>query len=541
MKKKLAAILLCIGMVANMALPLVANDTEDFVVMQSETGVVNTSSWDGSIAESFNGGSGTKNDPYQIATASQFAYFIDSINTHTYENEYIELTNDIYINDETFTFDYDTGLIVINEGDTTFYCGSGIKGQDTVNGNIQFDTSASTLNSFYTYNDETLLYEETQNNKYPNAIYTLPYDSNTVFKGVLEGNDYIISGLYNSYLFSEMYGTISDLDFVECYSRTNESIITLNNYGTIENCSVSGINTYYDFGTIAYQNNNLIDNCASYVSMISSTCGGISKTNHGTISGSVNNGTFYYSSGGGIVANNKGEVLNSVNNGDFISCADSGGIAGSISAYSDDYITIISCTNNGDIKGTDNIAGICNKIYCQSSENKSTVIIDECINTGDIISDGDNIGGIIAYCEGDDDHASITVSKCQNHGNIFGLENVGGIIGHTYIENNHRDSASAIYIEYNYNTGEISGEQFIGGIVGYSYLWYWCYTFINDSYNIGEINSSSHAGGIVGYMDASFMNRIDIQNVYNIGRVVSTDENVGAISSRIYSAATTIL
>lgn len=38
MKKKLAAILLCVGMVANMALPLVANDTEDFVIMQSETG-----------------------------------------------------------------------------------------------------------------------------------------------------------------------------------------------------------------------------------------------------------------------------------------------------------------------------------------------------------------------------------------------------------------------------------------------------------------------------------------------------------------------
>ena len=36
--------------------------------------------WDGSIATSFEGGEGTPNDPYQIATAAQLAYFASLIN-----------------------------------------------------------------------------------------------------------------------------------------------------------------------------------------------------------------------------------------------------------------------------------------------------------------------------------------------------------------------------------------------------------------------------------------------------------------------------
>ena len=54
-------------------------------------------SWDGPIATSFSGGSGTKDDPYQIATAAELAYLASQVNNavETYKNKYIELTADI--------------------------------------------------------------------------------------------------------------------------------------------------------------------------------------------------------------------------------------------------------------------------------------------------------------------------------------------------------------------------------------------------------------------------------------------------------------
>lgn len=54
-------------------------------------------SWDGPIATSFSGGSGTKDDPYRIATAAELAYLASQVNNavETYKNKYIELTADI--------------------------------------------------------------------------------------------------------------------------------------------------------------------------------------------------------------------------------------------------------------------------------------------------------------------------------------------------------------------------------------------------------------------------------------------------------------
>lgn len=56
--------------------------------------------WDGSVAKTFDGGSGSEADPYRIATAEQLAYFASSVNSgKTYSNKYIVLTADIYLND----------------------------------------------------------------------------------------------------------------------------------------------------------------------------------------------------------------------------------------------------------------------------------------------------------------------------------------------------------------------------------------------------------------------------------------------------------
>lgn len=61
-----------------------------------------SAAWSGTAADGFAGGTGTADDPYQIATAEQLAYLAESVNSGTtYEKQYIQLTEDIVLNDTT--------------------------------------------------------------------------------------------------------------------------------------------------------------------------------------------------------------------------------------------------------------------------------------------------------------------------------------------------------------------------------------------------------------------------------------------------------
>ena len=55
-----------------------------------------TDVWNGTIASGFAVGTGTENDPYQINTAAELAYFAKSVNDGKwYDGEYIILKNNI--------------------------------------------------------------------------------------------------------------------------------------------------------------------------------------------------------------------------------------------------------------------------------------------------------------------------------------------------------------------------------------------------------------------------------------------------------------
>ena len=60
--------------------------------------------WDGTIASRFAAGTGTENDPYQISTAAQLAYFAKTVNSGKwYDGEYIILKNNINLNNQEWT------------------------------------------------------------------------------------------------------------------------------------------------------------------------------------------------------------------------------------------------------------------------------------------------------------------------------------------------------------------------------------------------------------------------------------------------------
>lgn len=67
--------------------------------------------WDGSVATSFAGGTGTQDDPYQIANASQLAYMTTFMmqgdrygDGNVTKGKYFVLTDDIIINDDTINY-----------------------------------------------------------------------------------------------------------------------------------------------------------------------------------------------------------------------------------------------------------------------------------------------------------------------------------------------------------------------------------------------------------------------------------------------------
>lgn len=63
-----------------------------------------TDVWDGTIASGFAGGTGEENDPYQINTAAELAYFAKTVNNRNwYDGKYIILKNNINLNDKEWT------------------------------------------------------------------------------------------------------------------------------------------------------------------------------------------------------------------------------------------------------------------------------------------------------------------------------------------------------------------------------------------------------------------------------------------------------
>mgnify|MGYP003290964961 CR=1 FL=1 len=88
MKKKLLSLLLTLCLV--MALVPMTAFAED---------AQNINVWDGSTAAAFAGGTGTAEDPYQIANGAELAYLANSVNSgETYEDKYFVLTANINLN-----------------------------------------------------------------------------------------------------------------------------------------------------------------------------------------------------------------------------------------------------------------------------------------------------------------------------------------------------------------------------------------------------------------------------------------------------------
>lgn len=238
-------------------------------------------------------------------------------------------------------------------------------------------------------------------------------DTPKAFKGIFEGNNYSIRGVYVDESQSEEGGA-------GVFAGSTCIIQNLK----VKNSYIKGKSVV---GGIASLCEGTFSNCKNINTNVVATeaaVGGIVGVSHGDLEKCENSGTI------------TGKIY-------YV-----GGIVGQLNSKS---MNIVECKNTGIITSKGSAAGgIIGDIH-----RKSPTII-KCINEGKVSSQI-NTGGIIGQC-----NATSTLSECENYGEIEGTGNarrVGGIIG--YIELKGKLTKCI-------NKGQISGKQDVGGIIGKS-------------------------------------------------------------------------
>ena len=169
---------------------------------------------------------------------------------------------------------------------------------------------------------------------------------------------------------------------------------------------------------------------------------------------------------GGIVGELiRGNITHCVNTGDITAEKQEkvGGVAGYVSTAN-----ITKSGNSGKIVCGGYSGGVAG-LYAVSSGAKTKTIVN-CYNTGDVVSTGTQVGGIVGQCN------SFT-----------------------------KEDNTMLMISYVYNTGTVSGQSAMGGIAG-SFTGSIMY-YVNRAYNAGTVNASgtSNIGALVGNLGDGMM------------------------------------
>ena len=329
-------------------------------------------------AAGFSGGSGTKSDPYIIATAEDLAA-IPSGTTSAYylQTADIDLGGVKNWRQITLSGTYDGGGYQISN----FSAGTGLFGSNSSSGTIR---NVNLTGMKVTGGEGTR-------------------------GGIVNRN----SGLVEN---CSVQGTMIGSAYSGIGSEATLGGIAGSNSGTIRGCTI-------------LEGSDINGDSASGSSGI--TAGGIAGENSGTIQDSHNAGATLMASGqpsnsaGGIVGSNTGKVTGCTNAGTI-----SGGYTGGIVGSGGRGTTVGDCVNTGTINGLGYSAG-------GIVGNGSSITITRCSNTGTVYANATTVdnkcGGIVGIIQ------TSKILECCNLGDVVGADNyLGGIAGYsnvTYIIN----------------------------------------------------------------------------------------------------------
>ena len=243
--------------------------------------------WDGSVASSFDGGSGTESDPYLISNGAQLAKLAQDVNGgNNYSGKYFRLTADIMLNNT--------------------------EGWENWNENTKGLNQWTAIGCVIAYNDKKR------------------------FSGIFDGGNHTISGIYINTTTSQQglfgciwWSTVQNLSVTKSYINTKDSyvggIVGMSESSNIKYCqndaTVKG--KYYVGGIVGSASyfNNYVVSCLNTGKVIGPSntiggkIGGIVGTNGGVITSCINIGSVSgENSCGEIVGHNASSSSSQVTN-----------------------------------------------------------------------------------------------------------------------------------------------------------------------------------------------------------------------------------
>ncbi len=309
-------------------------------------------------------------------------------------------------------------------------------------------------------------------------------DDKRPFSGTFDGQGHTIANFRKT---KNAAGTESAKDAVALFSRiTGGTVKNLK----LENVTITGT-TQRIAGIVARAFDATIEQCEIVSGTITGgkQVGGIAGATFGTTT-----------------------IKNCINRADILSSGvANGGIVGH--AYSGD-LRIESCTNYGTVSttgegsaglGTGGIFGNTNAGAIASTlpnEHNPSVTIINCTNDGEIVSDGEATGGIAGQVGiiKDVTERDFLIKDCENNGNVTGASNgTGGILG-----SSGTAASFEVKIEGCHNTATIEGVAYVGGIVGLQRK-NLATSEIKECTNDGDVGGTHSVGGIVGLTRANVL------------------------------------
>lgn len=331
--------------------------------------------WDGTVADSYAGGSGTESDPYLIANGAQLAKFAQAVNTYTFGNKYAALTNDIYLND---TSDWQS-----------------------------WDENTAPKNQWTPIG---------------NATYT--------FHGQLDGRGYAVHGAYINLPEQENVGFFGYIQKINGW--TNVKNLSLEESLIIGKENVGGIAGYINWSGVLEK--PVIINChnsgtvqggdytGGILGCVAATWYTSIRVEECSNSGKITGNCYV----GGIAGNcDVFIVKNSYNVGTVTGEHDVGGIVGI------GHGSVSDCWNLGNVSGrTKSVGGIAGAMGERMSTTNS-VTIERCFNAGAVSGEYD-VGGITGYMTAQYGIGiRSNVTNCYNIGTVTATKKVAGIVATT--------------------------------------------------------------------------------------------------------------
>ena len=470
-------------------------------------------------AQEFAGGSGTAEDPYQIADVSQLVLLGEKMEeeAETYDYDYTNacyvLTADLDLNDVSGDADYQRQVPEY---------GWRPLGQGSIFGG-EFDGAGHVIRGMYIFADADA---ETE---YNNRSYGLFSRVNGTVRNVKMEHTYIYivgtgsaAGSVAGDLVLEGAVENCQSDAVICVGGGMSAGGIVGENGSVSNCAFSGVitqhdNTFAQLGGITGYG-TAVSNCqnsGSITSTGSSYAGGIAGWS-GQIKDCINVGTVYGDVAGGIVGNvfaagtnlelevTEYIIENCKNEGSITASTMAAGIVGHFANDEEDIDMVVrGCENHGAVSAN-MCAGIVGTLACERADDMT---VEFCVNYADIVGDT-KAGGIVCELLGglSEQNGDVTIRGCENRGAITAGDYASGVV--TYFMLMASEIDLTVDVEACKNHGAITAGKYAGGIMGFSTggvmdakLSDGCGITFDHCENTAPItatSSNSFAGGIAG-------------------------------------------